>query len=82
MSKSKLGYTGLFSAENSFLDGFARALDLGGTYDRYDVFSSPEEADRAAIAADWYAVGADLHRAIDGHLARVSDEAAHARSVK
>ena len=70
-------YTGLLYSEPSFLEGFGRVLDIGGTFDEYNVSLSPEEADRIAIASDWHAVGADLYRSIRrfaaGRLGRESN---------
>ncbi len=43
--------------------GAARLLDLGGTFDAYNVSSSAEDADTRAIATDWTYVGRDLFRA-------------------
>ena len=59
-------YTGLFSGEPSFWEGFARVLDVGGTFDSFDEHVSTPEDAYLALAADWYAVWADLHHAIKG----------------
>jgi hypothetical protein len=66
---SKHDYTGLLYAEPCWLEGFARVLDVGGVFDDFNYSSTPEEADRLAPTSDWYAVGADLHRAISRYLA-------------
>lgn len=68
-------YTGLLYANPSALEGLARVLDIGGVFDDYNVSDTPEEADRIAIASDWYAVGADLDRAIRSYAAQVGHEA-------
>jgi hypothetical protein len=47
-----------------FLLGMASAIDISATLDIYNVSSSPEEADRKAIASDWQAVGDDMRIAI------------------
>jgi hypothetical protein len=60
-------FTSLLYAEPSFKSGMARTLDIGAVYDDYNYASSPEEADSLAIASDWYAVGADLLKAIRGY---------------
>lgn len=52
--------TDFLFAQPSWLSGAARTLDLGGTFDRYNVSPSPEEADARAIANDWMTVGCDL----------------------
>ena len=46
------------------LDGVARTLDLGGTFDEYNTSLTPEQADALAIASDWQVVGDDLEGAI------------------
>jgi hypothetical protein len=56
--------TGVLFARPSFLEGFARLFDLGGTLNRYNISESPEEADVRALRADWEAVGDDLRQAI------------------
>ena len=61
---NRINSTNLLYAEPSFWEGFARILDIGGTFDDYNDFETEEEADMAALASDWYAVGADLYRAI------------------
>jgi hypothetical protein len=40
--------------------GFARLLDIGGTFDRYNVSSTGDEADARAMYSDWRMVGEDL----------------------
>jgi len=44
-------------ATSSLFSGAARTLDLGGVYDEYNLSRTPAEADAAAIALDWLAVG-------------------------
>ena len=44
----------------SWLSGAARALDMGGTFDRYNFSRTGTEADRRAIASDWHRIGDDL----------------------
>jgi len=65
----KYEYTELLYAEPSCLEGFARVLDIGGVFDDFNYSSTPEEADGLALTSDWYAVGADLQRAIGRYLA-------------
>ena len=50
----------------SFMDGMARTLDIGGTFDLYDEdeFDSPEEADGAALYSDWTMIGQDIEKAL------------------
>lgn len=49
----------------SFANGAARVLDLGSTLNEYNYSSSPNEADRLALKADWTVVGDDLWKALD-----------------
>ena len=65
-------YTGLLHAEPSVWEGFARLLDIDGNFDDFNDADSPSEADLIALASDWYAVGADLYRAIDRYSVLVS----------
>lgn len=46
------------------LFGAARTLDLGATFDEYNVSRSPAEADLRAMASDWGMVAVDLADAI------------------
>jgi hypothetical protein len=64
-------YTGLLYSQPSLLEGFARVLDVGATFDEYNYSSSEAEADYLALTSDWYAVGADLYRAIACYTADV-----------
>jgi len=57
-------YFGFLFARPSFLEGAARALDLGGTLQEYNSSPSPEHADALALGADWRVVGADLLRSM------------------
>lgn len=51
-------------AQPSFASGAASALDLWGVLTEYNSSSTAEEADTAAIAADWCVVGQDIFDAI------------------
>lgn len=53
-------------ARPSFLEGMARIFDFGGTLNEYnyDQYSTDAEADAAAIASDWDAIGQDMYDAI------------------
>ena len=70
-------YTGLIYANPTPLEGFARVLDLGGQFDDYNDSTSPEEADWMAVTSDWYAVGADLYRAILRYAAKAGPGVTH-----
>jgi hypothetical protein len=52
-------------ARPSFLDGFARTADLGGSLNTYNQSRTPGEADARAIWHDWRAVGYDLVTALN-----------------
>jgi hypothetical protein len=64
-------YSSLLYSQPSTLEGFARVLDSGGMFDSYNESSSTAEADRLAMASDWYAVSADLLRAIKAYQAKL-----------
>lgn len=70
-------YSGLLYSETSFLEGVGRALDIFGAFDHDCDSASPEEADRIALASDWYAVGADLHHAILSHVSKSRNGSSH-----
>lgn len=57
-------FTSHLFARPSFLEGCARALDLGCTLDRYNTQDSPDAADAVALWADWCAVGEDIAGAV------------------
>lgn len=52
--------SGRLFANPSFMSGFARALDLGATFNEYNRDNTPEEADYWALWSDWYSIGDDL----------------------
>lgn len=54
--------TGILFTMPTFVEGVARAVDVGDTLTVYNISASPEEADLRAIRADWLAVGNDLRR--------------------
>ena len=53
-------YTTFLYAEPSFVEGVARALDLGNTLNTYNAAPSGEQADMLAMEADWLAIREDL----------------------
>jgi len=65
MNSKATARTDLLFARPSFGSGFARALDLGGTFDAYNSSATEAEADERAIASDWLVVGNDLAVAIE-----------------
>ncbi len=56
--------TGFLFAHPGFIQGFASALDLGGTLVQYNVSRTPQEADIRALASDWGITGKDIQTAI------------------
>jgi len=63
---SKYGQdTGFLFAAPDLLQGFASALDLGGTLIEYNVSGSPQQADMRAIASDWAVTGKDIQTATE-----------------
>ncbi|OGP50368.1 MAG: hypothetical protein A2Y79_11645 [Deltaproteobacteria bacterium RBG_13_43_22] len=51
-------------ARPGFLQGFASAIDLGGTLINYNESKTPQEADARAIASDWAITGKDILTAV------------------
>ena len=51
----------LLFATPSFLEGFARVLDIGNTFTDYNTSSDPGEADFLALRSDWRAIGDDFY---------------------
>lgn len=73
-------YTTLLYTIPSFQSGMARTLDVGATFDSYNTLSTPEKADRVALASDWYAVGADLLHSINRFKAKLKGRGKDGRS--
>lgn len=46
------------------LRGAGQVIDLWPRHQHYNISPTPEDADLAALARDWAAVGEDLHQAI------------------
>ncbi|WP_438467793.1 hypothetical protein [Streptococcus pluranimalium] len=55
------------TADNSFLKGTSRVLDVGSTRNKniYDFSNSEEEADKKALVNDWSLIGSDMWGAYD-----------------
>ncbi len=62
-------YTDLLYARPSVLEGIARLMDFAGSLNEYNTSETPEEADRLAIASDWYAIGQDLRKILGDYEA-------------
>ncbi len=60
-------YSSNLFAEPSFLEGMARALDMGGTLNEYNRSLTGELADFYALLADWAAVGAAIRHAAENY---------------
>jgi hypothetical protein len=56
--------TGFLFADPSFVQGFASAMDIGGTLCEYNASNTSREADARAIANDWAITGKDIVDAI------------------
>ncbi len=52
-------------ATPSFASGAARSLDLGGTFDFYNVSPSEEIANTRGLWADWLAIGRYFREAVE-----------------
>lgn len=63
-------FSELMFARPSFTEGVARTLDMGGTFTQYNTSPTQEDADMAALYADWQSVGDDLHRAMSRFAAQ------------
>jgi len=50
----------LLFTEPSFLEGFARSMDIGGLMTEFNPSLDAAQADCLAILSDWRAVGADI----------------------
>jgi hypothetical protein len=57
-------YTDLLYARPAFVGGIARCLDLGATLREFNSSPDGDQADRVALASDWWAIGDDLRAAI------------------
>lgn len=58
-------YTTALFARPSFLSGAARLLDLGGTFDRYNLSADGDSADRDALHRDALAAMSDCRKAFE-----------------
>ena len=67
--------TDFLFARPSFLEGMARAIDMGGTLNEYNGSRDGAEADRRAMSSDFKMVGKDIAAAI-GHYGKKKPEEA------
>ena len=57
--------SGRLFSNPSFLTGLAKIIDIGATFDEYNISETPQEADFWSLWSDWYAVGDDLRYAVE-----------------
>jgi hypothetical protein len=64
-------YSSLLFARPSWLSGLSRLFDWGATLNEYNRSPTPDDADYAAIASDWCAIGGDIRSLMDESGARL-----------
>jgi hypothetical protein len=57
-------YTDLLYNRPTFFGGMARCLDIGGTLREFNTSPTGQDADRIALASDWYAIGEDMRQTV------------------
>lgn len=57
-------YFSLLTTALSFWGGMASAMDIGNNLYTYTTSPTPADADRKALAQDWYIVGQDFYGAL------------------
>jgi hypothetical protein len=65
-------FTCILFSRPSFVEGFARLVDVPGLLNQYNISASAAEADRRAIAADWDQVGFHIRKAANEELRAVT----------
>lgn len=60
-----MGRSDFLFARPNFLNGMARAIDIGSTLNAYNESETSAAADYRAVCSDWQSVGTDLRRALD-----------------
>jgi len=60
----RIKYVNLLTTTLSFWSGMASALDIGSNLYTYTTSPTAEEADKKALAQDWYVVGQDFYGAL------------------
>lgn len=63
-------YSTILFARPSFVEGMARAIDIGNTLNEYNAAPTPHMADQYALCADWMAIGADMQAVMSKQLRR------------
>lgn len=69
-------------ARPSFLEGMARAMDMGGTLNEYNRSMSAEQADYLALLADWRMIGQDLRHAVQQNLRVIQGEVERVKAIE
>ncbi len=59
-----MGHSTLLFGTPSFIEGFARSIDIAGVLTEFNASLSPRQSDSLATCSDWAAVGADLWTAL------------------
>ena len=65
-------FTNYLFAKPSFLEGVARTLDIGGTFDFYNESPNGRIADTRAIMNDWKMVGLDIQEGINAYRKEIT----------
>lgn len=73
MSGKSYYHTYYLFARPSFIEGYGRIFDTGGTLNIYNEHATPEEADYAALKRDWLSVGDDIKESINEHERQYTD---------
>lgn len=59
------GFTDFLYSRPSFLEGLARAIDLGNTLNTYNVSSTDKQADQLAFSSDYLSIGEDWKASVE-----------------
>jgi hypothetical protein len=64
MTKIKsLKRTDFLLPKNDFFVGLGTIMNISGNYFKYNTSETAEEADKKALASDWFMVGQDIKKA-------------------
>jgi len=58
-------------ARPSFISGFARLIDLFGTFDEYNRSPNTVIADARALSSDWGIIGIDIAETMDNEIKKL-----------
>ena len=61
----EINYTFYLFAKPSFIEGYGRLFDVGGSLNSYNESTTAEEADLTALRTDWKAIGLDIKKATE-----------------